>query len=104
MAKYSPRITRAKGGIGSGVGIKHVANKGSRQARLPSRAAVNMLTGKGDPFKKMGPMDLGQLSNLSPSGAGAVQTPTPSIMNMGQQPQVEPALPPPSGISDDDVA
>lgn len=64
-----------------------LANKGSRQARLPSRAALNMLT-KGDPSQQT----MGNFAKLTPSGAGALGLPYSDITQLGQQPSVVPAL------------
>jgi hypothetical protein len=65
-----------------------IVNKGSRQAMLPSRAAVRQLT-KGDPTQQ----SLGNYAKLTPSGAGAPGNYPSTIASEGQMTPVSPAIP-----------
>lgn len=55
-------------------------------AHLPSKRAMRML---GDPTQQ----SLGNYAKLTPSGAAAMSVPYSTIMDQGEQPEVQPALP-----------
>lgn len=62
-------------------------NKGSRQALLPNRRALNQLL-KGDPVQQ----SLGNYAKLTPSGAAGMDQPYSDITNLGVQPEIMPAF------------
>jgi hypothetical protein len=66
---------------------KMIHNKGSRQAYLPSRKALNQIL-KGDPVQR----SLGNYAKLTPSGAAGMQQPYSDITNLGVQPSIMPAI------------
>jgi hypothetical protein len=64
-----------------------IVNKAARQAQLPSRAALRILS-KGDPSQQ----STFNFAKMTPTGATAAAMPYADIMQMGSQPEVVPAL------------